>query len=108
MAPPRYSKETIKYWNERILAQISNQRGTHRRNAEKKENAVFYFFVAVASVVLNLFIIFCILKFFDLSLQKLPNAGSGGGWKPPFHGYAVTCRLSYAIFFIILTKNLLS
>lgn len=35
MAPPRYSKETIKYWNERILAQISNQRKTRRRNAEK-------------------------------------------------------------------------
>lgn len=48
MAPPRYSKETIKYRNERILAQISNQRGTRRRNAEKKENAIFYFFVAVA------------------------------------------------------------
>ena len=35
MAPPRYSKETIKYWNERILAKISNQRGTRRRIAEK-------------------------------------------------------------------------
>lgn len=37
MAPPRYSKETIKYWNERILAQISNQRGTRRRIAEKNK-----------------------------------------------------------------------
>lgn len=37
MALPRYSKETVKYWNERILAQISNQRETSRRNAEKNK-----------------------------------------------------------------------